>query len=61
MTRLGAGCLTVLLTWGFWVTMEHGPTVRVGGLDTRDRCWRLHKILTEAHPEWTLGDCEVDK
>lgn len=53
--------LCLLLTWGFFVTMETGPTVRVGGLESRDRCWAVHKILSDLHPEWTLGDCEVDR
>lgn len=48
-------------SWGFSVQMESGPTVRVGGLATRDACWRVHKTLTDAHPEWTLGDCEEDR
>ena len=48
-------------TWGFSVRMETGPTVRVGGLATRDACWRVHKTLTDAHPEWVLGDCEEER
>lgn len=55
--RLSIAYLVAVLTWGFTLSIGDS-TFRVCGFTTRDKCWSVHKTLTDAFPEWILGHCE---